>query len=72
LCTTPVGGAEHFLDPTTGVAVVFGSQLCLPGDPEKKLWAEFEEVGELRGYSKESVGLIASRHFIPPEPTVSL
>ncbi|KIK01013.1 hypothetical protein K443DRAFT_7253 [Laccaria amethystina LaAM-08-1] len=51
-------GVEHFLDPTT----------C---DPEKKLWAEFEEVGELRGYSKESVGLIASRHFIPPKPTIA-
>ncbi|KIK01016.1 hypothetical protein K443DRAFT_132498 [Laccaria amethystina LaAM-08-1] len=38
-------GTEHFLDPTTGVAVVFGTQLCSPGDPEeKKLWAEFEEV----------------------------
>jgi len=49
LYTTPVGGGwagtEHFLDPTTGVAVVFGTQLCSPGDPEeKKLWAELEEV----------------------------
>lgn len=38
-------GTEYFLDPTTGVAVVFGTQLCSPGDPEeRKLWAELEEV----------------------------
>ena len=35
----------HFLDPTTGVAAVFGTQLCGPFDAETfKLYNKFEEA----------------------------
>jgi hypothetical protein len=35
----------HFLDPETGVALVFGSQLVPPRDAEMlKLWDELEGI----------------------------
>jgi hypothetical protein len=35
----------HFLDPETGIALVFGSQLLPPRDTEMlKLWDELEEI----------------------------
>lgn len=36
---------NHFIDPTTGVAVIFGSQVLPPVNAEvQKYYVEFEEV----------------------------
>jgi len=38
-------GTYYFLDPTTGIAVVFGTQVVPPIDTETvKLWEEVEKV----------------------------
>ena len=36
-------GTYYFMDPTTGIAVVYGTQVVPPTDPEvDRLWAQLE------------------------------
>lgn len=38
-------GTYYFVDPETGIAVVFGTQVAPANDPEmKRLWAELEQA----------------------------